>query len=139
MTQEKARAQRKASNAHRSCESLKFESLVYLDALKQARLCLCIHAILILQGRIVKRTTNEGFVGFYKCLSKLKLLKALKEGFDPRQVSFFKDVELKANLKEVVVDSVSEDEFATLVDSTPSLPSWEIAESSATPRQEPSP
>ncbi|KAK4428513.1 hypothetical protein Salat_1151000 [Sesamum alatum] len=68
-----------------------------LEALKQARLGGA-HAFMqsrSFEAAIVKRATNEGFVSFYKCLSQLKLLKALKEGIDPRSIIFFKDAELR--------------------------------------------
>ncbi|KAK4428946.1 hypothetical protein Salat_1194600 [Sesamum alatum] len=85
------------------------------------------------EAAMVKRATNEGFVSFYKCLSQLKLLKALKDGFDPRTMSFFKDAELKDYPLEVVVDSVLEDEFASLFELTPPHPTSDVAASSVTP------
>ncbi|KAK4415667.1 hypothetical protein Salat_2674100 [Sesamum alatum] len=82
---------------------------------------------------VVKRATNEGFMSFYKCLSQLKLLKALKDGFDPRTISFFKDVEFKDNPPDVIVDSIPEDKFVALVKSAPSHPTFNMAASSVTP------
>ncbi|KAK4416051.1 hypothetical protein Salat_2712500 [Sesamum alatum] len=107
----------------------------YLEALKQARLG---GARAFMQSRsfeaaVVKRATTEGFVSFYKCLNQLKLLKALKDGFDHRSISFYKDAELKEYPNEVVVDSVPEDEFAGLVEAAPSHPSSDVAGSSMSP------
>ncbi|KAK4416918.1 hypothetical protein Salat_2517300 [Sesamum alatum] len=102
---EKACAEKRASEVLRANEALKSEQarLGGVRAFMQSR---------SFEATVVKRSTNEGFISFYKCLSQLKLLKALKEDFDPHSISFFKDAKLKDYPREVVVDSVPEDEFA---------------------------
>ncbi|KAK4421990.1 hypothetical protein Salat_2149700 [Sesamum alatum] len=70
---------------------------------------------------------------YLEALKQAGLGKALKDGFDPRTISFFKDAELEDHRKEVVVDSVPEDEFVALVESVPSHPSFDVVASSVTP------
>ncbi|KAK4415483.1 hypothetical protein Salat_2655700 [Sesamum alatum] len=132
------------SDTHRSCEALKYEvqslkaeiGALKVKESKAFESGMTRGKSLIHRGCMVKRATNESVVSFYKCLSQLKLLKALKDGFDPRQASFSKDAELQPYPKEeVVVDSVPDNEFAALVDSTPSLPSFGVVKSFVTPRE----
>ncbi|KAL2249411.1 UNVERIFIED_CONTAM: hypothetical protein Sindi_2414800 [Sesamum indicum] len=70
---------------------------------------------------IVKKTTNEGFLRFYKCLDQLKCLGGLKDSFHPNQVNFLNDSNLQDYPQNSsTIHELEDDEFVQLTDLPPS-------------------
>ncbi|KAK4423039.1 hypothetical protein Salat_1886500 [Sesamum alatum] len=110
-------------------ESLKTE-LSEVQASLQAEICSLKAEVEASKARENKVYDSGVARGRSDYMNSPKYLEALKKDSTPWTICFFKDAELKEYPKEVVIDSIPEDEFAGLVYSVPSHPSSKVATSS---------